>query len=290
MEGVMKVLLLLSLFTVSSIACDQLGFSGIAEENDRWIPAWGPESNGMTEETFDNILDRVETIYTPILKNQGATLVVNRKWSDGTNNAYANQSGSNWNITMFGGLARNEEMTDDGFALVACHELGHHVGGAPKKTSWWFPSWASNEGQSDFYATTKCFRRYAALDDNVEYIADMEIPMDIRKSCEGQFSNAEEIAICARASVAGLSLARVLASLRKQDPQTIQHNTPDESVVNKTSHNHPAAQCRFDTYYAGALCDRSHKDAVDDEDPAVGFCNRDAGDELGVRSLCWFKP
>ena len=34
---------------------------------------------------------------------------------------------------MFGGLAGHETITTDAFALVACHELGHHIGGAQRK-------------------------------------------------------------------------------------------------------------------------------------------------------------
>jgi hypothetical protein len=33
---------------------------------------------------------------------------------------------------MFGGLARHELVTDDGFMMVVCHETGHHLGGAPR--------------------------------------------------------------------------------------------------------------------------------------------------------------
>jgi Zn-dependent protease with chaperone function len=53
---------------------------------------------------------------------------------------------------MFGGLARDPLVTKDGFSAVICHEIGHHIAGAPRKGF----SWASNEGQADYFATTKC--------------------------------------------------------------------------------------------------------------------------------------
>jgi len=46
-------------------------------------------------------------------------------------NAYASvdKQGQQF-IHMFGGLARHPLMTEDAFLLVACHEFGHHYGGA----------------------------------------------------------------------------------------------------------------------------------------------------------------
>ena len=89
----------------------------------------------MTQETFNAVIDSVETIYAPIVAEYGGRLKVERKWDDGTANAYAQRSGSTYKVSMFGGLARHETITPDGFALVVCHEIGHHIGGAPKKAS-----------------------------------------------------------------------------------------------------------------------------------------------------------
>jgi len=73
-------------------------------------------------------------------------LVIDKHWEDGTVNAYASENGNNDVISMFGGLARHPAITPDAFYLVACHEIGHHLGGAPKKGN---TQWASNEGQAD---------------------------------------------------------------------------------------------------------------------------------------------
>ena len=85
---------------------------------------------------------------------------------------------------MFGGLARHKLVTPDGFALVACHEMGHHLGGAPRRGGW-----ASNEGQSDYYATTKCARRIWAEDNNAAIMQDriskgLEISEKAQQECD----------------------------------------------------------------------------------------------------------
>ena len=63
--------------------------------------------SGIDEKTFNKVLDEVEAYYKPVFKNKGATLKVERKWKDGTVNAYATQNGMTWTISMFGGLARH---------------------------------------------------------------------------------------------------------------------------------------------------------------------------------------
>ena len=70
-----------------------------------------------------------------------------------TVNANASQRGRTWIVNMYGGLARRPEITPDGFAMVLCHELGHHMGGFP-----FVSGWAANEGQSDLFATLSCGR------------------------------------------------------------------------------------------------------------------------------------
>lgn len=279
---------LLSTLNVST-ACDQHGLTGIAEENNLWIPVGMGRGTDMTEERFNEIVDDVAEIYKPIIADMGANLVVVKKWEDGTVNAYAQQTGKSWKISMFGGLARHETITDDAFALVACHEIGHHIGGAPKKKSFFFSSWASNEGQADYWGNMKCFRKYVANDDNIALMATKDIDPVAVEACQEAFSDEEEVAICKRASLAGLSLGNLFRALRKLKTP-LKYDTPDQNVVTKTDDSHPAPQCRLDTYFHGALCDRGVDETVSQSDAEKGVCNRSQGDKAGIRPLCWYKP
>jgi hypothetical protein len=272
-----------------TFACDMHGITGIVAENDLYIPVGAKSTGGITEAQFNETLDRVEEIYRPIIQAKGKNLVVNRKWTDGTVNAYAQQSGNNWMISMFGGLARHQTISQDAFAVVACHELGHHIGGLPKKRSWWGTSWASNEGQSDYFATSKCLRKYMENDDNHSIVGKLNVPQVVTDKCQAQFGNQEEIDMCVRGAMAGLSLANLFRALRNQTKE-LKHDTPDPKVVTATDDNHPASQCRLDTYFNGALCDKGAYDDVSDTDFNQGTCNRAERAVEGLRPLCWYKP
>ncbi len=278
-----NIILLLSLLIIpNSFSCDPDGNSGFMPENDMNIPVGAKSANTMTEERFNEIIDKVEEVYKPIVKSKGGKLVVKRKWKDGTVNAYAKQFFSWWSVHMFGGLARHEAVTDDAFALVICHEIGHHIGGAPKIGS----RWASNEGQSDYFGTLKCFREVFGSEDNISIVAGMNVDAYADAQCRSAWSNEEDVALCVRASMAGKSLATLLAG----SSRSVNFKTPDTSVVGRTNNAHPAGQCRLDTYFKGALCEVSKDIDVDKKDATLGTCNRSTEHDEGVRPLCWYKP
>jgi len=248
---------------------------------------------GISEATFNKVIDRVGTLYTAEVKKLGATLSFERNWTDGTVNAYAHRddkTGKIWYISMFGGLARHPQMTEDGFAVVVCHELGHHIGGAPKKIDPKAGSiWASNEGQADYFATLKCLRRFFAKDVNVDIVKKLKVTKEIQTNCQKSYANAEEVAICERSTLAGLTLGNFFKVL-SNGKSAVAVATPDKSVVKVTYDGHPDSQCRVDTYYQGALCDKSISEKVSDKDENLGTCTTRNGDTVGTRPLCWFKP
>ncbi|MCK6596622.1 MAG: hypothetical protein L6Q33_15615 [Bacteriovoracaceae bacterium] len=284
-KGILIGMMSYALLSAQSFAAS-VHMCNFAPENNLYISADDKNAGTMTEERFNKIIDRVEAVYKPIVKTKGGNLVVQRNWTDGTVNAYASRSGSTWNVAMFGGLARHKFVTDDGFMMVVCHELGHHIGGAPKKGGWG-SAWASNEGQSDYFATLKCMRAILETDDNETYVANMTVDASASQKCEAQYKSSNEIALCKRLAMGGKSLAMLLGDLGGNS--NVNFNTPDTKVVKTTDHNHPQAQCRLDTYFQGALCDKSLSEDVDDRDATKGVCiQRDT--KIGTRPLCWYKP
>lgn len=254
-----------------------------APENNMWIGMDDKAAGGITEEQFNKVLDDLNVIYAPIVKARKAKLVFERNWEDGTVNAYAQQTGKTWIVAMFGGLARYDIMTADGFALVVCHELAHHLGGAPKVG---MNPWASNEGQSDYVATMKCMREYFKKQDNVTALKSIKVDDIVTKQCAAAYKDPKLSAVCMRSAMAGKVLAEMLNRLASgQKP--VSFYTPDTHVVKETDDEHPEAQCRLDTYFAGALCDKDLSKKLSEKDPILGTCQ---GAKIGSRPLCWYKP
>lgn len=260
----------------------------------------GPSN--ITKEQFNQIIDDVIKYWQPVAKAQGVTIVADKAWDDSTVNASAFQSGKTWYVNMYGGLARRPEVTPDGFALVVCHELGHHFAGYTFGSNW---TWASNEGQADYFATHMCAKVIwgREFQRNEMWRRAEATPAVVEEKCKaawGDNSNAQ--GWCVRASAAGMSLATLLGALGGNP--NVSYDTPDKTRVSRTNNDHPQAQCRLDTYFAGALCTKrfdinvipgknhaSGQISVAAENEAMKYtCFEKEGFTLGTRPLCWFKP
>ena len=261
---------------------------GFVPPNDLKITVDSPSAKGIQESQFNAVLNTIERLYAPTVAAEGAKLEIRRKWSDPTVNASAQQSGGVYILNMYGGLARHETITMDGFALVACHELGHHLGGAPQKAGW-YSTWASNEGQSDYYANLKCLRRVFSDSASAAFTRMTEGDEVAIKACAATHADPDEQGICVRAAMAGKSVARLFQALRNETV-TPRYDTPDANVVTAMMDTHPATQCRMDTYLAGSLCTQPVSAGLSDSNPATGTCTRSGGFSTGFRPLCWYKP
>ncbi len=244
-------------------------------------------AGGITEQQFNAVMDRIQKLYGPVVTQAGGNLTINRKWTDPTVNASAEEINGQWILNMYGGLARHQETTEEGMALVACHELGHHLGGAPKFSGWMGNDWATNEGGADYFATLKCLRNYFAEDDNAAILAGATIDPYGKARCESQFSNTPDQLLCERTLMGTNSVARLFMDLHK-DPAPPDLATPDQAIVDQMDDNHPKTQCRMDTYFNGASCHVDKSVSNSKTDYREGSCVQNA-DQFGWRPLCWFK-
>lgn len=286
---------------------------GFLPENNRQISEFDKSGGGLTREQFDSVINRVQNVYAPIIQKMGATLIVQRLWSDtdyakdfdgtvmtsggkpmsgATLNAFATRSDDHkkFAVYMFGGLARHPSVTEDGFAMVICHEIGHHLGGFPRKINTTGKmSWAANEGQADYFATMKCMRKVFENDTSMpEMPSDARIVKAIQDQCSVEHKSSDEINLCIRDTVAGQSLAELFADLLNSTAPRV--DTPTKMEVSKTSDAHPDAQCRLDTYFAGAVCGVSDQINFSQTGPVQGACAEEGSRTFGARPRCWYKP
>lgn len=262
--------------------------SGFLPPNDMYIPVHtGPAAlaTGITRDQFNGALGRLYNEYRGEVAARGGTLVITRRWTDGTVNAEALQDKGKWYVIMYGGMARHPAINYDGFMAVACHEIGHHLGGAPLYQG---EDWPSVEGAADYYAMLKCLRRVFRNDDNEKILAGRRLDRNIVAACEAEHRGRQDQLLCIRGGMAGISLAEVLAALDSGSAPKV--TTPDKRRVSQTYEDHPRAQCRLDTYFQAALCRVPVAQSLSKYDYRPGSCADSRSYARGLRPRCWFAP
>ncbi len=263
-------------------------------------------AGSTTEADFNEVIDAAEAYYKPLISSRyKAKLVVNRLWKNSTVNAAAMRSGSEWRVEMYGGLARRPEISKDGFGLVLCHEIGHHLAGYPYVPGGGLAifgnrNWAANEGQSDYFASQACARQLWKDDSALNASYRAEVATLPKAACDQVWNSTADQNLCYRVMTAAEGLAAFSSSTANKRADW---NTPSTKVVFKTENSHPDGQCRLDTYAAGALCERAFDDDLipgvnlgrdrnspdAEKEASRSSCMRYENFTVGLRPSCWFK-
>lgn len=230
----------------------------------------------ITEDEFNWIIEEIFYLYRPVVEGFGASLVIEGDWYDSTVNAYADRRGNVWSVQMFGGMARRPEMNKQAFALIICHELGHHLAGFPLYSG----SWASSEGQSDYFSAIACGRKFfSTISEDVEYLNATAI-----RKCKETY-NGSKRRTCYHTLKGVSGVARLLSNL---SGESASFETTSPYRVSRTVTGHPSAQCRLDTLVSGTLCQKSWVDMVVPTRANQADYNCTIGD--GARPRCWYAP
>jgi hypothetical protein len=277
-----------TILTTLSLTLTSLSYATVLPPNNLYLEDqfFRRAGTGLNEEQFHSELDYLESVYKPIVAAHGASLVIRRLWSNSKVNASAVREGSKWIITMYGGLARRPEITPDAFALAACHEIGHHLGGFP----FYVEGDIAVEGQADYFATHACSKLLWADEEERNAHARLKASKSIKQKCNAEHASWETRNLCYRTMLAGVSLSNLLTMLQLGLPVAV--DSPSNGVVLDTIDGHPAAQCRLDTFIAGSLCNKIFDNARIPQGPkgmVRTSCTHAGGDEIGFRPACWFK-
>lgn len=247
----------------------------------------GPNESGITEEEFQERFTKVIDHYEKDFTDRGIEVQRIFDWNNGWMNAQTGWTGEK-SIKFFfsGALARIKYMTRDALLYVACHEVGHHFGGFPKKGN----SWATAEGGADYFAALKCMRAILKGDPANAEAEALELPDEVKAKCKEVYSEAEDYQMCLRTAKAGDDMARAFKSFStKQEVGVLLLSVlPEVAETNSTSY--PATACRAVTAYAGAVCTKGPEFPISFTDEAGGYCHEKNGDTVGMRPRCWFKP
>ncbi len=247
---------------------------------------------GPQKYQIDEVIETFKSKMQPIVtKRLNKELKIELDWENPKVNASATRDDDNNPIiSLYGGMTRHTELTKDGLLGILCHEIGHHLGGAPKKKRGNSNkrSWSSAEGQADYFAGTKCLPLF--FNNPLETI-NLDV-LSNKKEVDFAESHCGNNPICTRTALTGLSMARVFASLKNYHQMpSIELN--DHTEVWETTYSHPKPQCRLDTVLSGALCSVPPSQPFDPLDPNIGSCYRNGDEALevaGERPRCWFSP
>lgn len=302
----LAILLATTFLALPSFGTDTFSFidpetegQGISPEEQALI------GGGINEADFNSAIDEHKTKFDNyevgdkkgLVQSFGATWTIAKLWSNNTKNANASKRGSKWHINMYGGLARYNTITKDGFALVLCHEMGHLVGGFPAYGSGSREKLMADEGNSDYYATYACAEFLWADQEELNAKARDVVKPAAKAFCDKVYPEDEDDQnLCYRKVNGSEGLAKFL-----NGGKDVSFDKPDTKKVSKTSHRHPRGQCRLDTYMAGAAC-KKYEDWKHEAYPAnekemneqscSGSYPNDATavKEQGLRPRCWFAP
>lgn len=226
------------------------GCEGLFPHNRLKIPVDKTKSittEGLSEFQFKEVIDRFSKSASEI-EGIGGFLKVNALWDSEKVNAKAYKEKDSYIIDVYGGLARFPQMSEEVLNLVLCHELGHHLGGAPFTS---IGGDVSTEGQADYFSTTKCFKKTVSEKSQAEpKVIESEI---IKNICK-RFSNVE-LTSCYESLKASETLTQIYDSVapKKIYPAL---SKKDQTVVNRTNFGYPSNQCRLDTLVSGAVDDK----------------------------------
>lgn len=201
----------------------------------------------VTKESFEFIPHLIVNLMNPSVR-------VKTDWEKPYFTAWAAlEEDKSFQVSFWGGLARIPGMSDEGHALVACHELGHIMGGTPKIKIKEF-LWSSAEGQSDYFATGVCLKKYFAMKNRMEKFKEPSVSPTGWTLCRTTYDSLSDFQICLQVQKGIESFAKLLTHLTWYE-NTYSIETPSPVAVKETLFDsYPEPQCRIDTLLQGSLC------------------------------------
>lgn len=225
-----------------------------------------------------------------MLKASGRNLVVLEKTGGETEEASADGDGKDMSITVSSAFLKSPRLSEDGLRFTLCHELGHLLGGAPRRHvpfEWDGPtapdglSFMSSEGQADYYAGRKCMREFLKQEKLQINRRNSNLSARLSRLCAESWKDSlADVSICERTGEGAYNMLQLTKDF------DISFETPSTEVAKATIlDEYPARQCRLDTVLAGALCLQNDSLIFDFNDAEVNNCPA----EFGARPSCWYK-
>ncbi len=179
------------------------------------LPDSAPTSDKILLDVRDieDAASHFESVVKTILPS-GNDLIVRLEPNSERTNAEITKAGTEFSLTVWGGMLGHPTMDRGTFLLLLCHELGHALGGPPLKSK---TGWSSTEGQADYFSGAGCF-----------HLFDPEEDIFLKSA---------------------LNLTTIYAGVTREPVPHL--NSCDDTQVLRTNFGYPAVQCRLDSLIAG---------------------------------------
>jgi hypothetical protein len=284
-----KLIISCVLFTNASLhafGCEH----GFFPANDLYIPT-NAETSIEKSAYSANAISAIEKTYAGLFSKTGHKLIVNSLWDEPKVNAYATKDDNdNPVINLTGGMLGHEYLTTDSLALILCHEVGHFLGGEPKKLrgNSTKKSWSSAEGQADYFATASCMRKVLPLiadeteknnksSHNPKATHEQKLTQEAKLLCKDR--------LCERIAVASYNVALIYAAIDFYHGE-LSLLQKDDYTTYQTIYGHPNPQCRLDTMVAALQCPDPSSINFNANDPIASACKNPEY----RRPRCWYYP
>lgn len=230
---------------------------------------------------FEELRSRFLSLYTPIVKEKsGYGLQIHLDTEAKNYFGGVDIRDGKLTIVMGSEFDREPGVTPDLYALILCHEVGHLLGGEPRKVRR-RENWVSTEGQSDYYAAAVCLKKVFAEDPSP---VTEPVSQRVSELCRSVYAEERDRAICRRTARAGRAMFEYVLTMYDGfpvKPELPEYDRPEGAGIS-VGYEYPSFQCRLDTFVSGALCAESRDPLAD------GICDAEEGHVLGVRPACWY--
>lgn len=206
----------------------------------------------ISESDFSDVNEAIIDTHAPLVRRQlNSTVDLVELYGDfggafKVDSARKPLGESRFVITLTGNIPQSGPMSADGYAIVACHEVGHILGGAPRQTKA-LDQWSSVEGQADYFATNQCMWKYAESLPILMHAFDR----DGIARCERAFNNDVQKTLSCLRILSGIQAMVDYFNRTSAKDKHISINAHDPTEVLATIQKYPSTQCRVDTWMAG---------------------------------------
>jgi hypothetical protein len=208
----------------------------------------------FTEDTFNEVIDQIERLYAD---QPTKTIEVQRFWSPSGQVDSAIRfpylTLENPIIKLTGAVPKSRFISREAYALLVCHEFGHHLAGGPSVGNARLVQWSSAEGQADYWAASNCLKTYFAQEER-ELIHPEAVPNELAQKCDKNFTTEPAATICKKGILAALSLADYFVGTKNSKIDFRAKAPAATQLVRTFRQDAFRDQCRVETFLAGTFC------------------------------------